>query len=194
MKMVKQSSYFQILFTIVFWFTVGSMNSYGQDVKERKWFASLDLGAQMSGIKSEDFVSSNYSPVYRLSLGREISHIFSVQMGYQGRYFRTISDELKYTYDFFFFEGSINATNLFFDKNRLGKYNLLFHAGPGIFYHHIYGRINIHGNLGMSNTYAVNNKFDLKLDLSAIFGWDIYQGDNDILPNLTIGLIFNDIF
>ena len=27
-----------------------------KDVKSTKWFASLDVGAQMSGIKSEDFV------------------------------------------------------------------------------------------------------------------------------------------
>lgn len=191
MKMVKQSFYFQLLFTIVLWYTVGNMNSYGQDVKERKWFASLDLGAQMSGIKSEDFVSSNYSPVYRLSLGREFSPYFAVQVGYQGRYFRAISDDLKYKYNFYFVEGMVNMTSLLFGKKEGRKYNFWFHAGPGYFYHEIYQRSNIHWNLGGSNLFFLSEKIHVKIDLSAIAGWDIYQGDSDILPNATIGIIYH---
>ena len=31
---------------------------------------------------------------------------------------------------------------------------------------------------------------ELKIDIGAIIGWDIYQGDQDILPNSSIGLVY----
>ena len=51
----------------------------------KKWFASIDFGVQMSGIKSEDFVSSNYSNLYRLSTGKLLNKYIGIQIGYQGR-------------------------------------------------------------------------------------------------------------
>lgn len=187
---------FKIPYVVLLLLLLGTVNSYAQIEKDslresKKWYVSFDYGIQMSGIKSEDFIWSNYSPVYRLSLGREISPNLSVQVGYQGRYFRAISDELRYTYDYFFIEGRINATNIILGKNPDRKYNLLFHAGPGFFYHHIYDRTSVHGNLGAASTFLLNENFDLKFDLSAIFGWDIYQGDDDILPNATLGVIYH---
>ncbi len=173
----------------------GLMSAVAQsNEKEREesknWFVSLDYGMQMSGIKNEDFVPSNYSPVYRLSIGREISPNFAVQIGYQGRYFRAISDDLRYNYNFYFAEGMVNMTNLFFGKKADRKYNLLFHLGPGYFYHEIYERADIHWNVGGSNTFYLSDNFDLKLDASAIVGWDIYQGDRDILPNISLGIMY----
>lgn len=194
MKGFNHSLYIKVLFTFLFWSTIGNVNSYGQDVNERKWFASIDGGIQMSGIKSEDFVSSNYSPLFRLSLGKEFSPNFGVQIGYQGKYFLLISDDLRYNYDFFFIEGMVNMTNLFFGKNLHRKYNLWFHAGPGYFYHEIYDRSDLHWNFGGSNTFFLSDKFSLKLDVSAVIGWDIYQGDMDILPSISAGVIIKEIF
>lgn len=176
---------------------LGFTTMYAQDKdtedkekKERKWFVSLDYGVQMSGIKREDFVFSNYSPVYRLSVGKDFSPIWGMQIGYQGRYFRAISDNFRWTYDFVFVEAKLNVSNLFFNKNGEENYKLLLHAGPGYFYHHLYGRADIHGNLGASNHFDIGKNLELKIDLSAIVGWDIYQGDDDILPNLTAGLVY----
>ena len=51
----------------VFIFLSNSYLSLSQDLDSisfnKKWFTSLDFGVQMSGIKSEDFISSNYSPL-----------------------------------------------------------------------------------------------------------------------------------
>lgn len=195
MKILKRILHKRVLVILTIFNIVGNTNSYGQqNTNEIKWFTSLDLGVQMSGIKSEDFVSSNYSPVYRLLLGRKFSPNIGVQMGYQGRYFRAISDDLKYYYNFFFLEGMANLTNLFLGRKNDRKYNLWLHAGPGYFYHEIYERANVHLNLGSSNIFYLNQKLNLKLDVSAIIGWDIYQGNNDILPNISIGLIYKNPF
>lgn len=174
--------------------SAGAQSNEKEREESKNWFVSLDYGMQMSGIKNEDFVPSNYSPVYRLSIGREISPNFAVQIGYQGRYFRAISDDLRYNYNFYFAEGMVNMTNLFFGKNIDRKYNLWFHSGPGFFYHEIYDRSNLHWNFGGSNILFLTEKVKLKFDLSAIIGWDIYQGDMDILPSISTGIIIKDIF
>lgn len=170
-------------------------NIIAQEVKTQKkekheWFLNINYGVQMSGIKNEDFVPSNYSPVYRISIKKNFSKTLGAQIGYQGRYFRAITDDLRWTYDFIFIEGVLNFTNLVNKKNKETNYKLLFHAGPGYFYHHLYNRSDVHLNIGASNLYKIANNLELNLDLSAIAGWDIYQGDNDILPNLTLGLVY----
>ena len=74
-------------------FLLVSSFAYSQnDNKKNSWFLSIDYGVQMSGIKSEDFISSNYSPVYRLSSGKWLTKYIGVQVGYQGRYFNTIEN------------------------------------------------------------------------------------------------------
>lgn len=190
LKISKSNVYLAAFFLLCF--VSSSAQTENDSIKKGKnWFVGLDYGIQMSGIKNEDFIPSNYSPVYRLYVGREISPNLAVQVGYQGTYFRVITDDLRYRYDFYFVEGILNATNIIFGKDRSKKYNMLLHAGPGIFYHHRYGRTSIHGVLGLANTFALNDRLDVKFDLSAIVGYDIYQGDNDILPNSTLGLIYH---
>ncbi|MCF6271088.1 MAG: hypothetical protein L3J41_15355 [Melioribacteraceae bacterium] len=51
-----------------------------------------------------------------------------------------------------------------------------------------YNQINICGNLGLINNYLINKNLKLFLDISAIVGWDIYQGDDDIIPSVGVGL------
>ncbi|MFD2568100.1 hypothetical protein [Pseudotenacibaculum haliotis] len=155
-----------------------------------KWFASFSYGVQMSGIKSEDFVSSNYSPVYKLSFGKWITKDVALRVGYQGRYFRTIADEIRYTYDFYSIEGVLDIRNFFSKEKRDRIYMILLHAGPGLFYHKVYDRINVHGNMGISNVFTMSKRIKLVFDISTIIGWDIYQGDQDILPNTSLGILY----
>jgi len=44
---------------------------------------------------------------------------------------------------------------------------------------------------GRSSYYRLSNKLYLNFSLSAIFGWDIYQGDEDILPGLFVGFSYS---
>lgn len=171
-------------------------NTQAQVEKEKRealnedWFIGFDYGIQMSGIKSEDFVSSNYSPVYKLSVGKWVSKSIAITLGYQGRYFRTIADEIRYTYNFYSVEAILDVRNFFSKEIKERPYTILLHAGPGLFFHKVYGRSNIHGNIGASNLFKLSKKIRLKLDISAIIGWDIYQGDQDILPNTSIGILY----
>lgn len=154
-----------------------------------KWFVGVDYGVQMSGIKNEDFVPSNYSPVYKVSIGKWITPDLALTAGYQGRYFRTISSDERFTYNFYSVEAVLNVRNFFSKEKRDRLYNFFLHAGPGYFYHFSYGRGNIHGNMGASHIFSMSDKIKLKFDVSAIIGWDIYQGDEDILPNISVGII-----
>jgi hypothetical protein len=145
----------------------------------------------MSGIKDEDFVSSNYSPLFNVSAGKWFSPYLALQIGYKGFYFNTIADKIKHQYNYFYGEAVINFNN-FVHPARINKnWNLLLHGGPGYFYNHIYGKPNICVNIGIQNNYQLSNKIQANLDITSIIGWDIYQGDEDILPGITAGIIYN---
>tara|TARA_Y100000768_G_C23921423_1_gene655132 strand:+ start:765 stop:1322 length:558 start_codon:yes stop_codon:yes gene_type:complete len=166
--------------------------AYSQnDNKKNSWFLSIDYGVQMSGIKSEDFISSNYSPVYRLSSGKWLNKYIGVQVGYQGRYFNTIENSDKRFYNFYYVEGILDIKNILKMSNSKNKvHELIFHGGFGYFQNQYYENSSIHSVLGASNNFFLTNKINLKIDISAILGWDIYQGNQDILPNSSIGLIY----
>jgi len=145
----------------------------------------------MSGIKDEDFISSNYSPLYNISAGKWFNHQFAIQVGYKGFYFNAIADEIKHHYNYLYSEAVINFNN-FVDPDRINKkWNILLHAGPGYFYNHIYRKASLHFNLGIQNTFQLSDHFHASLDIASIVGWDIYQGDEDILPGITVGIKYN---
>jgi hypothetical protein len=143
-------------------------------------FLNLSVGVQMSGIKNEDFVLNNYSPKIDVSAMKSINQVFALQIGYQGYYFNTIanSDNRRYT----FVSGSIVTRVMQRSKNH--DFSLL--TGLGLFMNHYYKRPSLCADIGVfSNFILANQHFSSKI--SAIFGWDIYQGNADILPSLTLG-------
>lgn len=169
--------------------------TYGQNSKlskEKKWFIELDMGIQMSGIKGVDFIKSNYSPMYRISGGKWLNNSIALKIGYQGRYFNTIDHTRKRFYDFYFGEVLFDLKQIVLNQSTQKRrfHEVLLHIGSGYFYNHDYKRPNITAIGGISNNFYFWNSFAIKVDVSAIAGWDIYQGDDDILPNTSIGLVY----
>jgi hypothetical protein len=143
-------------------------------------FLNFSAGVQMSGIKNEDFVLNNYSPKIDVSAMKSITQVVGLQLGYQGYYFNTIAnaDKRRYTY----ISGSLVTRVMRLSKNL--DFSLL--TGSGLFMNHYYKRSSICADMGVvSNFVLANHHFNSKI--SAIFGWDIYQGNADILPSLTLG-------
>lgn len=179
------------IFCLILLFTVKLLAQKDND-SNKEWFASFDLGVQMSGIKSEDFVKSNYSPLYRLTIGKWLNKSIGLQGGYQGRHFNAIADNDKHFYNFYFTEIIFDSKSIFSIgkvKNRF--HDLLFHVGFGYFQNRYYGNSTIHGILGASNNFSISKKIKLKFDIGAIIGWDIYQGDDDILPSISLGVVYS---
>jgi len=134
----------------------------------------------MSGIKNEDFVLNNYSPKIDLSAMKSITQVFGLQIGYQGYYFNTIAnaDKRRYTY----ISGSL-VTRVMQQSNN---FDVSLLTGSGPFMNHYYKRPSVCADIGVvSNFVIANQQFNTKI--SAIMGWDIYQGNADILPSLTLG-------
>ena len=161
------------------------------DSNQKEWFASIDYGIQMSGIKSEDFIKSNYSSLIRITGGKWLNKSIAIQAGFQGMYFNAIADNDKHFYDFYFVETIFNAKKILLKEKKNRIHELLFHIGLGYFQNHYYGNSTIHGVLGVSNNFLVSDRIKIKFDVGAIIGWDIYQGDDDILPNLSLGLVYD---
>ena len=182
---------------LLFLFLLASIFGHAQTNNETEtkntklnWFVTADIGVQMSGIKSEDFTSSNYSPLINIHAGKWLTPSFALQIGYKGWYFNTISDSIKHYYTFIYGEVIINS-NALISKNYIPKiWSLFLHVGAGYFYNNEYNRPNICANLGITNNIRIIDNLLANMDISAIVGWDIYQGDADILPGLAFGITY----
>ena len=172
-------------------FCCAQMENEDMPLRDKNWFVSYAYGVQISGIKSEDFVQSNITPAFTLCMGRWISPEIALQIGYKGSYFHTIADNDRHYYNFIYGDVLFNI-NKIIDTKKItkGKWNLIFHPGGGYFYNVYYKRANICANIGMKNSYKISNQVDIFVDISAIVAWDIYQGNEDILPSCEFGVSY----
>lgn len=191
MRLFKRFIFIILLFISCNSFSQNNNNTYSQTYSN-SWIISSSLGIQISGIKSEDFVGSNVAPAFLLNIGKWISPEVAIQIGYKGFYFHTISDKYKHYYNFLYGEVLFNLKELINGKNiAKDNWNLLIHPGAGYFYNNFYNRPNICANIGITNSIKVINQLEVFIDISAIFGWDIYQGDEDILPGCVLGFSYS---
>ena len=159
--------------------------------KENKefWYISASTGVQMSGIKNEDFISSNIAPLLKIDIGKWISPEVSIQVGYQGPYFHTIADDIKHYYYYLYGQALFSINKIINEKREYWKnWNIIVHPGGGYFYNRLYEHPNICANIGIMNKFRFFEKVELFFDFSAVMGWDIYQGNKDILPNCSLGV------
>lgn len=159
-----------------------------QENNQKPWFIGLDYGVQMSGIKSEDFVAENYSPLIRANVGKWLSHKIGIQIGYQGNHFNTIADNERHYYNFYYTQAFVSLLDVFRPAKSSKLINLNLEVGLGYFKNIFYDNSSIHGILGGTLSIGINKTLGLKFNCGSIIGWDIYQGDQDILPSLSIGL------
>ena len=167
-----------------------SSEDKSQPIPKKVWFISASAGVQMSGIKDEDFISKNVAPAITIGGGFWITSEIGLYAGYKGPYFNTIADDDKHYYNFFYAEVLLNITEMIDGANEKRKWNLILHPGAGAFNNMYYGRPNVCLNIGVINSMNVGKNIDLFIDLSAVAGWDIYQGNDDILPSCTFGVTY----
>jgi len=154
------------------------------------WFISVNYGAQMSGIKDEDFVSTNYSPLLNITLGKVFSPLFSIQLGYKGFYFNYIDDDFKHHYNFYYAEVLFSPINALYPTRNNKDWDLMLHAGIGIFDNNFLNKNQGCVNVGVQNNFKITDNIQAIIDISSIVGWRIYQGDEDILPSISVGIIY----
>jgi hypothetical protein len=154
------------------------------------WYINASMGVQMSGIKDEDFIKHNFVPLVNISAGKRLTPVVALQIGIKGFYFNTIGDNIRHHYSFYYGEAVFNLNELILKNRNTSNWSLNLHAGSGYFYNAEYQQPNICANVGIQNNYRIANHLSAICDLSAIMGWDIYQGDEDIIPSLSFGLSY----
>lgn len=187
--LVRKSLFVSII--LLFFFRI----SYAQDTNliqhiNPKWFVSGAYGVQMSGIKDEDFVSHNIAPLINVTAGKWFSPELALQIGLKGFYYNAIADDKKHHYYFIYGEALMNLNSFSKGYQQTDLWRMYLHAGAGYYYNYDYSSPNVCANLGLSNGFRLTNRLQANLDVSAIIGWDIYQGDEDILPGLSVGLTY----
>lgn len=176
---------FLILLLIVFTNDIKSQNIFVSD----SLFLNISTGVQMSGIKKEDFVCSNYSPYFSAGIGKIFSSEIAVELGYDGFYFNTIANDDKRGYSFYYGKVRLDLTKIFSITN-IGQDGFKGYMGSGYFYNHYYQRPNVCATFGLMYCKAFLEKWQISFGLSSIIGWDIYQNNEDILPRTELGLMY----
>lgn len=179
-----------ILFTV---YIISFCFTQNEDMPAWKnnWFISSAFGIQISGIKSEDFIKSNMAPSITMGLGNWITPKVGLYIGYKGPYFYFIGTEDRHYYNFIFGEALFSIEDLINFNNSRKEWKFIVHLGGGYFYNKYYKRPNIAGNMGIINNIKLNTNYSLIIDVSGIIAWDIYQGNEDILPSCMIGIFYN---
>ena len=191
---VKNYLFICLIFTSVIEIKSQVQDSSNLDDVNLSWFLSINYGAQMSGIKDEDFVGSNYSPLLKATFGKWISPLFAFQIGYKGFYFNYIEDDVKHQYNYFYGETLFNLNNAVQPNRENKNWKLLLHSGAGYFLNQSYNKSQLCLNIGIENNYQLSDRITVNIDLASIIGWRIYQGDEDILPGITVGFSYIFIF
>lgn len=155
--------------------------------KPQKLFVELYLGTQVSGIRKEDYVASNYAPYIQLSAGKWIHPSWAIALNYQGLYFNFIGDNFKHKYGFLGVDVSLNLNSIIAKHNK-GIWQVHIFGGPGLLYNDFYQKVNLCLNGGIINEFIIKNGLSLKFKVSGIASFKIYQHDKDILPNLSLGI------
>ena len=189
MKSPKCISSYVIVVLLFFSFKGFAENTSELDVGD-KWRISINFGTQMSGIKSEDFILSNYSPMVDFSTEHWFTKTLALRFGFRGLYYYLINDNSKHSYRYYYCEAVFNTNELFTDYIKNSKRSICIHVGSGYFYNYDYKRPNICANLSVSYNYRFSENFVANATISSIMGWDIYQGDEDILPGLSFGISY----
>ena len=158
---------------------------------QKQFFVSTSIGIQISGIKKEDFISDNISPAFTITTGTWLTNKIGLQISYKGPYFYTIADNYKHKFNFIFGEVILNLNNIvngdLLNKNR---WSMILHSGPGYFYNNYFNKASLNANVGFMNNIKLTEHLNLFMDVSFVVGWDIYQGDEDILPSGVLGISF----
>jgi len=155
--------------------------------RDKKWYLDLYFGVQVSGIRKEDYVASNFSPYIQLSAGKLLTPYLALALNYQGPYFNFIGNSFKHKYVYVGCDANINI-NRFFTENNTGLWNINVFVGSGLLYNNFYKKTNFCINAGLINEIKIKNDISLKFKVSAIIGHSIYQEDKDILPNISLGI------
>lgn len=166
---------------------INAQNINDNKTAKNKFYFDVYIGTQISGIRKEDRISSNFSPYLQLSIGKWISPNISVAINYQGPYFKFIGD--NYNHKFLYLNGDlvINLTGLIL-KNRITFWQIYIAGGAGYFYNSLQEKSSLCLNASLINVFNINENYAINLKFGGIGGWKIYQHDKDALPNLSIGL------
>ncbi len=178
-----------VLTIILFSLGLNAQSNPNSDNKST-WHISAGYGIQMSGIKDEDFIKSNYSPLLDISIGKWFAPSLAVRFGYNGWYFNTISHTFSRPYGFYYGQVVFNVNKLI-KPSKDYKLNFLLHLGAGYFYNYYYDRPNICANLAFTLDYHLSRKWSVNFCATSVMGWDIYQNNEDILPGLKLGLTYS---
>lgn len=177
-----------LLLLLLFSTTVSSQNNDSSKITNHKksFFIDFYVGTQISGIRKEDYVVSKLAPYTQITFGKWITPYIALAANYQGPFFNYISDNYRHKY--LYIDGNVvfNISTLTKTNYKLLNIHTLF--GAGYFHNFFYGHPNICSTIGISNDFNISENISIKLKIGAIMGWDIYQGNADILTNISIGI------
>ncbi len=151
-----------------------------------KYYIDLYFGVQVSGIRKEDYVPSNYTPYIQMSVGKWFVPSLALALNYQGPYFNFIGDDFRHNYLYLGADALLNLNSLFAVSNA-DLWNMNVFAGPGVLFNNFYSKTNFCLNVGVINDFKIKKDWSLKFKIAAIIGHSIYQEDIDILPNISLG-------
>lgn len=195
--MMKTHWFLSILFMLT------SFSVFAQKACPTPWFISINLGEQHSGIRKEDYVKSNLSPLIAFEGGKFFTPGVALRMGMKGIYYNFISDSDKHYYGYLYGDLVIDIHSLIVYRADW-IWNMQVYVGGGAFYNrypymHTYvgkmeypnGRLMAACDLGLTNLFRISPWLQLGIDVCGIAGWGFYQDSVDMIPSASIKAVYS---
>lgn len=186
---------FVVLFCLI------SFSGIAQVAGQTPWFLTANIGEQHSGIRKENYVVSNFSPLIAVEGGKFFTSFFALRLVAKGVYYNFISDEDKHFYGFLYGDVVIDLQNIFaYREDRI--WNTQLFIGGGVMYNRYpyvssqlgmleyeNGRIMPAIDIGISNIFRISRQVQLGIDIAGICGWGLYQNDEDMIPSASLKVV-----
>ena len=150
-------------------------------------FTSISVGTHMSGIKKQDFIHSNFSPLYSCILGVKLKNEIEIITTYRGYNFKYINDSANHNFHFLSFSAKTTLSKITSSSLSLHE-KINFSIGGGILKNNFADKYNLCLDIASFYKFLELEKFDISLILNSIVGWKIYQHNEDILNGISICL------
>ncbi|MDD4848021.1 MAG: hypothetical protein PHR53_04560 [Bacteroidales bacterium] len=154
------------------------------------WALSANGGIQIAGVAPSKWQKENIAPYMRIAAEKWLKTAVGLRFGLQGLSFNYVGDHSKHPYVGLFGEAMFNTNYIFngYNPNRIWLLNL--DIGVCFMYDWYKNIPNFCFTGGLTNSFRLTDALYFNFTIASMFGWSIYESNEDLLPSFSVGLTY----
>lgn len=156
--------------------------------RDNYWAITAHAGVQMAGLAKGKWQNFQPCPLLIVSADKMFNSSVGLRVGLQGPYFKF--QEEQHNYLSLFSEVMFNTNSIANGYNRKRIWLLNINVGCGLLYDFYANHMRFCLSGSITNSFRVMQALYVNLHLSSLFGWNIYELNDDLIPGLSVGVTY----